>query len=140
MKQYYKFIICGFINACFINFIGDFIVSIYYKQFENVLWLVLILNFLSTILFIFSIISVNKVKKVIVGWVVYFLCFIVFAVLLLFIINIVFKFVFLPVRETSNADGLLIIISQGLYVFINIIIQAISVIVKIIYIQRREHR
>lgn len=132
-KEYIKSIFDGVLQAVLLRLLIEFIFSIYLLEpIERNLILVSILIIISLTSFIVLVI-VNSKKKL---WIKSAISCTAF-VLLNFISFATLPFRTLPLRETSDADGLLVLLFSSLYVGAIIILRAVLLVVALIMKKRK---
>ena len=130
-KEYKKSILDGIIQGVLVCFFPKYIVSVFFvdEPIELNIVFTIILCVLSIISFYYLIL--RKKEKILLNS---FISFMVFLIILtlnfinLFTLNIKI----LPSRETSNADGLLIIFFVGSYLFSTVILRLLAFIIAFI--------
>ena len=135
-KEYIKSILDGVIQGALVCFFSEYIVSVFFvdEPIELNIVFTIILSVLSLISFYYLIL--RKKEKI---WLNSFISFSGFLVILtlsfinLFTLNIKI----LPLRETSNADGLLIIFLMGSYLIPVIILRLVAFIVALVIKKRK---
>lgn len=135
-KEYKKSILDGIIQGVLVCFFPKYIVSVFFvdEPIELNIVFTIVLCVLSIISFYYLIL--RKKEKMLLNS---FISFMVFLIILtlnfinLFTLNIKI----LPLRETSNADGLLILLLMYLYLVPTVILRIITFIIAFIIKKRK---
>lgn len=124
-KEYIKAISDGIFQAVLLRLLTEFTFSIYLlERIEMNLIIIAILVLFSLISFIFLVIK-NIKKSMLIKSVISFVTFIIFNLL---------SFVTLPIhilpsRETSDADGVLVLLFAGIYLAVVVITRIITLVI-----------
>lgn len=135
-KEYIKSILDGIIQGVLVCLFPDYIVSVFFidEPIELNIIFIFILCVLSIISFYF--LTLRKKEKI---WFNSFISFVSFVILcILDFINLCnWNIRLLPLRETSNADGLVIIFLMGSYIIPIFILRAFTLIIAHIIKKRK---
>ncbi len=124
-KEYIKSISDGIFQAVLLRLLTEFTFSIYLlERIEMNLIIIAILVLFSLISFLFLVIK-NVKKSMLIKSVISFVTFIIFNLLSLVTLPIHI----LPSRETSDADGVLVLLFAGIYLAVVVITRIITLVI-----------
>lgn len=135
-KEYIKSILDGIVQGALVCFFPEYIVSVFFvdEPIELNMVFTIILSVLSLISFYYLIL--RKKEKILLNFFISFIAFI--TILTLSFTNLfTWNIRILPLRETSNADGLLIIFLMGSYLIPVIILRIVAFVIALIIKKRK---
>ena len=135
-KEYIKSILDGIIHGVLVCFFPKYIVSVFFvdEPIELNIVFTIILSVLSLISFYYLIL--RKKEKILLNSFISFIVF--FTILTLNFINLfTWNIRILPLREISNADGLLILLLMYLYLIPVVILRLLAFIIAFIIKKRK---
>lgn len=138
MKRIYtKFVLDGAFVALLWFLLGEYTISIYFKQFSiiDLLVFLLVISF-SIISFIVTLRKIDSNKQVFKGigiGLAGFACTFMFV----FFSMICFPVNIFPIRELGNADGFLVAFVQGLYLLCNLVARLALIVFYVIKHRKR---
>lgn len=132
-KIIFKAILDGFISSFVLNCLGIFLVSIYASNLS--LEQCLLIGFLTAMLFttVFAMLMLKESSnKAIMCYSLISIVSFAFFVAIMMVFQLTFKFDFMIIRETNNADGILLIFTIVCFVLSSVLLRACAFILLII--------
>lgn len=135
-KEYKKSILDGIIQGVLVCFFPKYIGSVFFvdEPIELNIVFTIILCVLSIISFYY--LTLRKKEKILLNSFISFMVFL--SILTLNFINLfTLNIKILPLRETSNADGLLVIFFVGSYLFSTVILRLLAFVIALVIKKRK---